>query len=165
MELYYILVQNAPPPLRHVLCERVAAADGFWLYKYIPRYDKYIDYGYAEDLGQLKLIITQKYGLFEETFLVRGFEEAAKLFALRAFPRIIYLRPGETFCTRISGELFFAVLKDGDIDLAKWLDSRKPRSLEEALERLSEYAEKTGMWIILKHGPNYASAYGAYPSP
>ncbi len=167
MELYYVLVQNATPPPRHVLCERVAAAGGgFWLYKYIPRYGKYIDDGYAKDLGELKYIIAQRYGWFEETFLVRGFEKTAKLFTLHAFPRIIYLRPGETFCTRISGELFFAVLKDGDVDhVAKWLDSREPRSLEEALERLSEYAEKRDMWIILKHGPNYASAYGAYPSP
>jgi len=166
MELYYVFVQNTTPPPRHVLCERaVAAAGGFWVYKYVPRYGKFFDDGYAKDLGELKYIITERYGWFEETFLVRGFEKTARLFALRAFPRIIYLRPGETFCTRISGELFFAVLKDGDIDLVKWLDSGKPRSLEEALGRLSEYAEKTDMWIIFKHGANYASAYGAYPSP
>jgi len=167
MELYYVLVQNATSPPRHVLCERVAAAaGGFWLYKYIPRYDAYIDDGYARDLGELKYIITQRYGRFEETFLVRGFEEAANLFTLRAYPRIIYLTPGETFCTRISGELFSAVLKDGVIDhVAKWIDGEKPRSLQEAMERLSEYAQRVGAWVIFKHGANYAVAYLAYPSP
>jgi len=166
MELYYVLVQNAAPPPRHVLCERVAvAAGGFWLYKYKPRYG-IIDDGCARDLGELKYIFTQRYGRFEETFLVRGFEEAANLFTLRAYPRIIYLTPGETFCTRISGELFSAVLKDGVIDhVAKWIDGEKPRSLQEAMERLSEYAQRVGAWVIFKHGANYAVAYLAYPSP
>jgi len=165
MELYYVLVQNATSPPRHVLCERVAvAAGGFWLYKYKPRYDTYIDDGYAKDLGELKYIITQRYGWFEETFLVRGFEEAANLFTLRAYPRIIYLTPGETFCTRISGELFSAELR-GDIEhVVKWIRTEKPKTLEEALRGLSEYAQRVGAWVIFKRWPNYASAYLAYPS-
>jgi hypothetical protein len=165
MELYYVLVQNAAPPPRHVLCERVAAAaGGFWLYKYIPRYG-IIDDGYAKDLGELKYIITQRYGWFEETFLVRGFEKAANLFTLRAYPRIIYPTPGETSCTRISGELFSAELR-GDVEyVKKWIDGKKPRSLQEAMERLSEYAQRVGAWVIFKHGANYAVAYLAYPSP
>ncbi len=168
MELYYILVQNAPPPPRHVLCERVvAAAGGFWLYKYIPKYDMYIDDEYAKDLGQLKLIITERYGWFAETFLVRGFEKTARLFELHAYPRVIYMTPQETFCTRISGELFSADLRGDDIDyLEKWPDGmEKPKSLKEALERLSEYAQKTGKWVIFKRWPNYAVAYAAHPSP
>jgi len=82
----------------------------------------------------LKYIITQRYGWFEETFLVRGFEEVASLFILRAYPRIICLTPGETFCTRISGELFSAELRGGDVEhVVKWIDGAKePRTLEEA---------------------------------
>jgi len=128
MELYY--VQNAAPPPRHVSCERVAAAaGGFWLYRYIPRYS-IIDDGYAKDLGELKYIITQRYGWFEEALLVRGFEEAASLFILRAYPRIICLTPGETFCTRINGELFSAELR-GDVEhVVKWIDGAKePKTL------------------------------------
>ena len=131
MELYYVLVQNAAPPLRHVLCERVAAAaGGFWLYRYKHRYG-IIDDVNAKDLGE-KYIITQRYGWFEEALLVRGFEEAASLFTLRAYPRIICLTPG-TFCTRISGELFSAELR-GDVEhVVKWIDGAKePRTLEEA---------------------------------
>ena len=168
MELYYVLVQNATPPPRHVLCERVvAAAGGFWLYKYKPRYDTYIDDGYAKDLGELKYIITQRYGRFEETFLARGFEEAANLFVLRGFPRVIYLTPQETFCTRISGELLSAELRGNDVEyVGRWIDgTEEPRSLQEALERLSEYAQKVDAWVIFKHGVNYAVAYLAYPSP
>jgi len=53
VELYYV-VQNAAPPPRHVSCERVAAAaGGFWLYRYKPRYG-IIDDVYARDLGELK---------------------------------------------------------------------------------------------------------------
>ena len=168
MELYYVLVQNATPPPRHVLCERVVAADGgFWVYKYVPRYGKFFDNGYAKDLGELKYIITERYGWFEETFLVRGFEKTARLFALRAFPRIIYLRPGETFCTRISGELFSGELRGNDVEYVKrWIDgTEKPKTLEEALRGLSEYAQRVGAWVVFKHGANYAVAYLAYPSP
>jgi hypothetical protein len=165
MELYYVLVQNARPPPRHVLCERVAA-DGFWLYRYVPRCNKFVDDGYARDLGELKYIITQRYGWFEETFLVRGFEKTADLFSLRAYPRVIYLTPGETFCTRIGGELFAGELRGGKVKyVKKWIDDTAPRSLQETMERLSEYAQKVDAWVIFKHGVNYAVAYLAYPSP
>jgi hypothetical protein len=166
MELYYVLVQKAPPPPRHVLCERVAAAGGFWLYKYVSRYDMYIDDGYAKDLGELRFIITKKYGWFEEVFLARGFEEVANLFVLRGFPRVIYLTPQETFCTRISGELFSGELRGDEVEYVKrWIDGTEPRSLQEALGRLSEYAQKVDAWVIFKHYINHAVAYLAYPSP
>jgi len=167
MELYYVLVQNAPPP-RHVLCERVAAAaGGFWLYKYIPRYDMYIDDRYARDLGELKYIITQRYGWFEETFLIRGFEATARLFELRKFPRVIYTTLHETFCTRISGELFAGELRGEKVEyVKKWIGgAEEPKTLEEALRGLSEYAQKVDAWVVFKHGANYAAAYLAYPSP
>jgi hypothetical protein len=168
MELYYVLVQNAPPPPRHVLCERVAAAaGGFWLYRYIPRHNKFIDDGYAKDLGELKYIITQRYGWFEETFLVRGFEKTARLFELSGFLRVVYLTPRETFCTRISGELFSAELRGDKVEYVKrWIDgAEEPKTLEEALRGLSEYAQKVDAWVIFKHGANYAVAYLVYPSP
>jgi len=168
MELHYVLVQNAPLP-RHVLCERVAVADdGFWLYRYVPRHDKFFDDGYAKDLGHLKLILTEKHGYFDEVFLVKGFERVAKLFALRTFPRIIFLTPGETFCTRISGEVFDGdIRRNGEIEFAKkWIDDvERPKTLQEALERLNEYAERSGAWVIFKYYTKYASAHLAYPSP
>jgi hypothetical protein len=128
----------------------------------------YVDEGFAKDLGQLKLMLAERHGWFEETFLVKGFEKTASLFALRGYPRIIYLRPGETFCTRISGEVFNADLRNGgEIEyLSKWIDDAdKPKTLEEALERLNEYAERNNAWIILKLRPRFASARLAYPSP
>jgi len=166
MEMYYVLVQNARPPPRHVLCGRVVATGGFWLYRYIPRHNKFIDDGYAKDLGQLKLVLTEKYGWFDEVFLVKGFEEVAKLFALRAYPRIIFLTPGETFCTRISGEVFYGDIRHNEIEFVKkWIDDTEPRSLQEALERLNKYAEKNDAWVILKYHTKYVSAHLAYPSP
>jgi hypothetical protein len=168
VELYYVLVQNTPPPPRLVPCERVAAAaGGFWLYRYVPRYGVFIDEGYAKDLGELKYIITKRHGWFEETFLVRSFEEVAKLFALRPYPRVIYLAPGETFCTRISGEIFDADLRGDKVEyVKKWIDGAKePETLEEALRGLSEYAQRVGAWVIFRHYINHAVAYLAYPSP
>ncbi len=168
MELYYVLVQNAAPSPRHVLCERVvAAAGGFWIYKYVPRYDMFFDDGYAKDLGELKYIITQRHGWFEETFLVKGFENTVKLFALRGYPRIIYLRPGETFCTRISGEPFAGELRNGKVEYVdRWIEGlEKPKTLEEVLRGLNNYAERIGAWVIFKHLPSYAVAHLAYPSP
>ena len=167
MELYYVLVQNAPPPPRHVLCERVAAADGFWLYRYIPRYGEYVDSGYARHLGELKHVIAERYGWYEEVFLIKGFEKTAELFALRGYPRIIFLMPGETFCTRISGEVFNGdIRRNGEIEFVKkWIDVERPKTFQEALERLNEYAEKNDAWIILKYHTKYVSARLAYPSP
>jgi hypothetical protein len=46
----------------------------------------------------------------------------------------------------------------------KWIRTEKPKTLEEALRGLSEYAQRVGAWVIFKRWPNYASAYLAYPS-
>jgi len=167
MELYYVLVQNTPPPPRLVPCERVAAAGGFWLYSYDPKYDIYIDEVLLKDLGQLKLLITKRYGWLEETFLVRRFEEVANLFVLRAYPRVIYLTPRERFCTRLGDTLLYADLKGDNIKNVKkwWLDGEEPKTVSEALEKLSGYAQKHDKWIIFKHRAGYATAYEAYPSP
>ncbi len=163
MELHYVLVQDAAGR-RHVLCERVAvAAGGLWVYRYIPRYGIYIDEGFMKDVEELKRVIAQKYN---EVFLVKGFEEAASFFA-RPYPKIIQLAPEETFCTRISGEVFDCDLRGEEIEyLGKWISGvEKPKSLSEALEKLNEYAERLGAWVILKRYPRYASAHLAYPSP
>ena len=164
MELHYVLIHAKQ--LRHVLCERAAAAGGLWLYKYIPRYDKFIDDGYAEDLGQLRLMLMERYGQFE-MLLIKGFEEVVKRFALPAYPRIINMTPGETFCTRISGELFSAELRGDKVEyVGKWIDGiKEPKTLEEALRGLSEYAQRVDAWVIFKHYANHAFAYLAYPSP
>ena len=168
MELHYVYVRNTQPPLRHVPCERVAVADGFWLYRYIPRYGKFIDDGYAPDLNQLRLILTQRHGQFNEMLLLKGFEEAAKLFALTAYSRIIHLSPKETFCTRISGEVFDGELRrNGEVGFVKkWINGiEKPKTIQEALERLDEYAKNNDAWIIFKRYPSNAFAYLVYPSP
>ena len=166
MELHYVLIHAKQ--LRHVLCERVAAAaGGLWLYKYIPRYGKFIDDGYAEDLGQLRQMLMERHSQFDQMFLIKGFEEVVKVFVLPAYPRIIYLTPGETFCTRISGELFSAELRGDKVEhVVKWIDGAKePKTLEEALRGLSEYAQRVDAWVIFKHYANHAFAYLAYPSP
>jgi hypothetical protein len=99
--------------------------------------------------------------------LIKGFEKTAGLFALRGYPRIIFLMPRETFCTRISGEVLNGdVTRNGEIEFVKkWIDVERPKTLQEALERLNEYAEKNDAWIILKYYTKYVSARLAYPSP
>jgi hypothetical protein len=167
MELHYVYIQSTSH-LRHILCERVAVvAGGFWLYRYMPRYDKFIDAGYASDLNQLKLILTERYGRFDKMLLVRDFEEVVKLFA-REHPRVIHLMPGETFCTQISGEVLDCELhRNGEVGfIKKWISGmEKPKNLQEVLERLDEYARKNGTWVIFKRYPSNAFAYLAYPSP
>lgn len=63
MELHCVLIHAKQ--LRHVLCERVVFATGLWLYKYVPRCGKFIDDGYAKDLGQLRQMLMERYGQFD----------------------------------------------------------------------------------------------------
>jgi hypothetical protein len=171
MELYYILAQTKNPPPRHVLCERVAVvAGGFWLYRYVTKYDIYVDEGFAKDLGELRLMISQRHGWYDEVFLIKGFEKVANLFTLRGYRRIMLLRQGETFCTRISGEVLDATIRNnGEIEYlskSKWIDDKeKPKTLKEALEKLDEYAEKKDAWVVLQLWPRFAFARLVYPSP
>jgi hypothetical protein len=74
---------------------------------------------------------------------------------------------GETFCTRISGELFAGEMRNGEVKfMKKWIDGvEKPKTIQEALEKLDEYAKKLNAWVIFKHYVNHAFAYLAYPSP
>ena len=167
MELHYVLIQDAKQ-FRHVLCERVVfAAGGLWLYRYIPRYGKFIDDGYAEDLGQLRQMLMERYGQLDKVLLIKGFEKVVKVFAPPAYPRIIDMTLGETFCTRISGELFAGEFHNGEVKfIEKWIDGvEKPKTIQEALEKLDEYAKKLDAWVIFKHYANHAFAYLAYPSP
>jgi hypothetical protein len=164
MELRYVLIQDAE--LRHVLCERVAVAGGLWLYRYVSKYDVFVDEGYAEDLDRLKQMLAERYR-FGRLLLIKGFEEAVKHFALCGYPRVICLKPGETFCTRISGEVFEGELRGGgEFEFVEmWMNAERPKSLKEALEKLDEYAERRGAWVILKRYPRHVFAYLAYPSP
>jgi hypothetical protein len=167
MEMYYIVMQTP----QWLLCERAVRTDnGYLLYEYDPENDIYTDSGYAKDLGAL-FMISARYGWHEtRLFLLRSFEEAARLFAMRKFPRIIHLARAEHFCAR-RGDVLFTVKWDydaeGDVFIKKmewWLDSEEePRSLKDALERLSEYAEKRGVWIALRERIKEATAYEVYP--
>jgi hypothetical protein len=97
---------------------------------------------------------------------MKGFEKTANFFVLRRYPRIIYLALKEMFCTRIGGEVFNGELHGNEVVyVKKWIGGREPKSLQEVLERLSEYALNADAWIIFKHGGFYAVAYLAYPSP
>jgi hypothetical protein len=59
------------------------------------------------------------------------------------------MTPQETFCTRIGGELFAGELRGNEIEYVKrWIDGAEPGSLQEAMERLSEYAQKVDAWVI-----------------
>jgi hypothetical protein len=141
--------------------------NGYWLYKFDE--STYTDSGYAEDLEDLKFLISARYdwrrlGLF----LVRSFEEVARLF-ITPLPRIIYLARADVFCIK-SGDILFSVKWDYDADghffvkKMEWrLGSSPPRSLKDALERLSDYAKKRGVWIVLRETIKEATAYEVYP--
>jgi len=167
MEMHYVVMETP----RWLLCERVVRTDdGYLLYEYDPENDVYTDSGYAKDLGALKFMISARYGWHEtRLFLLRSFEVAARLFAMRKFPRIIHLARAEHFCAR-TGDVLFTVKWDYDADggfLVKkieWLlGGEEPRSLKDALERLSGYAEKRGVWIALREWIKEAAAYEVSP--
>jgi hypothetical protein len=165
MEMYYI-VTDIP---RWLLCERVVKLDnGYWLYKF-DESNAYTDSGYAEDLEDLKFLISARYdwrrlGLF----LARSFEEVAKMFD-SSWPRIIHLAMADIFCVK-RGDVLFSVKWDYDaedrffVKKMEWgLGSSPPRSLKDALERLSDYAKKRGVWIVLRETIKEATAYEVYP--
>jgi hypothetical protein len=164
MEMYYVLAQN-PPSTRRVLCERVAAVGyGFWLYRYDPSLGRYVDVGYARDLGQVKLEIASQHGVwFHELFLIKGFEKTANLFVLRGYPRVIYLMPQEDFCVRTADTIFSAEIDGGEMRVEEWIGGEKPKSVKEALEALSNYAQRANTWVVFKHGAGRAEARLAIP--
>ena len=167
METYYIVMQTP----RWLLCERaVRTIDGYLLYEYVPDDDIYTDSGYAKDLEDLQFMMSFRYGVKSELLLVRSFEEAARLFAMRKFPKIIHLARADVFCTR-RGDVLFSVKWDYDADgrffvkkMEWWLDG-KPPNVEAALRRLNEYAEKKNRWIVLREAIKEATAYELHPSP
>ena len=166
MEMYYIVMQTP----RWLLCERaVRTIDGYLVYEYVPDGDIYTDSGYAKDLEDLQFVMSFRYGVKSELLLVRSFEEVARLF-ITPLPRIIYLARADVFCIK-SGDILFSVKWDYDADghffvkKMEWgLGSSPPRSLKDALERLSDYAEKRGVWIVLREWIKEATAYEVYPS-
>jgi hypothetical protein len=166
MEMYYIVMQTP----RWLLCERaVRTIDGYLLYEYVPDDDIYTDSGYAKNLEDLQFMMSFRYGVKSELLLVRSFEETARLFAMRKFPKIIHLARADVFCTR-RGDILLNIKWDYDADghffvkKMEWrLGSSPPRSLKDALERLSDYAKKRGVWIVLRETIKEATAYEVYP--
>jgi hypothetical protein len=165
MEMYYI-VTDIP---RWLPCERaVKIGNGYMLYEFDPETNVYTDSGYASSLEDLRFIISFRYGIKSELFLVRSFEEVAKMFASR-FPRIIHLARVDVFCVR-RGDVLFYVKWDYDADgnlffkKFEWfLGGEEPRTVAEALEKLNEYAEKRDVWILLRELIKQATAYEIYP--
>jgi len=164
MERYYI-VTDIP---RWLLCERAVRTDnGYLLYEYDPENDIYTDSGYASSLENLRFIISARYGWRKfELFLVRSFEEVAKMFASR-FSRIIHLARGDIFCAK-RGDVLFSVKWDYDaegngfIKKMEWrLDGKEPETIGEALERISNYAKTYNKWVVLREWIKEATAYEA----
>jgi hypothetical protein len=162
MEMHYI-VTNIP---QWLLCERAAkTGSGYMLYVYVPENDIYTDSGYASSFEDLQFIISFRYGIRSKLILVRSFEEVAKMFASRQFPRIIHLARADVFCVR-KGDVLFSAKWDydvkGDVFIKKmeWrLDGEKPVTVGEALTRLNEYAELHHKWIVLKGWTREVAAY------
>jgi hypothetical protein len=168
MEMYYIIT-DIP---RWLLCERAVRIDnGYLLHEYDPENDIYTDSGYASSLEDLRFIMSARYGWRKfELFLVRSFEEVAKMFASR-FPRIIHLARADVFCIK-RGDVLFNVKWDYDADgnlffkKFEWfLGGEEPGTVAEALERLNEYAEKRDVWILLRELIKQATAYEVRPIP
>ncbi len=163
MEMYYV-VTDIP---RWLLCERaVKIGNGYWLYKFDPETNVYTDRGYASSLGDLRFIISFRYGK-SELLLVRSFEEVARMF-VSSWPRIIHLARADVFCIK-RGDVLFSVKWDYDADIfikkiEWWLDGEEPKTVREALARLNEYAEKHNKWIVLREWIKEATAYEVYPS-
>ena len=165
MKRYYITTQ----PLPSLLCERaVETNSGYLLYEYIPENNIFKDSGYAKDLEDLKFIIRARYGFYKSVHLLEGFEEVAKTFDT-PLPRIIHLARAQILCAR-EGDVLFSVKWDYDPEgrlffkRFEWLlDGKEPETLQEALKRLSEYAETRGSWIAFRELIKEAAAYEVYP--
>jgi hypothetical protein len=160
MEMYYVVMETP----RWLPCERVVKmGNGYWLYKFDPETNVYVDNGYASSLEDLRFIISFRYDTKSELLLVRDFEEVARLFVSR-FSRIIHLGRREHFCVR-RGDVLFSVKWDYDggglfIKKIDWrLDGEPPTNIEEALRRLNEYAEKNNRWVVLREVIKEATAY------
>jgi hypothetical protein len=129
----------------------------------------YVDSGCAKDLGRIWLMISARYGWPAELFLAKKFDEAARLFVPRPFPRIIRLAVDEWFCARRGGDdLLYAEWShvDGGVVVKKmeWqLDGEPLKTIDEALSRLNEYGENTTGGLSLKERIKYATAYEVHP--
>jgi hypothetical protein len=165
MKRYYIVTK----PMPQLLCERaVETKGGYLLYEYVPERDAFVDSGYAESLESLKLAVRARYGFNKTVHLTTSFEEAVKYFSVSP-PRVIQLSRVDEFCARASDILYYEKWDydaEGNLFIKRkeWrLDGEEPQSFEEALQRLSKYAVKTGKWIVLRHLLKQAVAYEVYP--
>ena len=162
MKKYYIVIQ----PIPSLLCERaVETNNGYLLYEYVPENNIFIDSGYAKDL---EFIIRARYGFHKSVHLAESFEEVVKVFDT-PLPRIIHLSRAQEFCVR-KGDVLFSAKWDYDADgnfffkKFEWLlGGEEPKTVAEALERLNEYAERRGVWILLREMIKSMTAYEVYP--
>jgi len=165
MKRYYIVTE----PMPQLLCERaVETKVGYLLYEYEPERNTFVDSGHVESLESLKLAVRARYGFNKMVHLATSFEEAVKHFDVSP-PRVINIGRYDVFCVREGDTLYYEKWDydaEGSIYIKKreWhLDGEEPQSFEEALQRLSEYAVKSGKWIVLRHLLRQAVAYEIYP--
>jgi hypothetical protein len=145
----------------------VKTSSGYLLYEYDPERGIFVDSGYAKNLEDLDFKIRARYGFHKSVHLV-SFEEVVKMFDA-PLPRIIQLSRSDVFCVR-EGDVLFSAKWDYDADghafikRLEWqLDGEEPTNIAEALRRLSEYAEKSGRWIVVRYMLKSAVAYEVYP--
>ena len=164
MKRYYIVAEPAP----QLLCERVVETDaGYLLYEYKPENNAFADSGCVESLESLEPAIRARYGLNKSVHLATSFEEAVKRFNVSP-PRVINVARYDVFCIR-EGDVLLHAKWDYDaegrffIKRFDWRLDDEPKSINEALEMLSKYAEKHNRWIVLRHLLREVVAYEVYP--
>jgi len=164
MKRYYIVAEPAP----QLLCERVVETDaGYLLCECRPENNAFVDSGCVESLESLELAIRARYGFNKSAHLATSFEEAVKRFDISP-PRVINTPRHAVFCAR-KGDVLFHAKWDCDaegrffIKRFDWRLDGEPKSINEALEMLSKYAEKHNRWIVLRHLLREVVAYEVYP--
>jgi hypothetical protein len=167
MKRHYIVVE----PIPQLLCERaLKIGDRYLLYEYNPKNNTFVDSGYVESLETLELAIRARYGFNKSVHLATSFEEAMKHFDVSP-PRVVNIARYDVFCIH-KGDILFYAKWDHDaggnyfIKRFEWrLDSEEPKTIEEAIKMLSEYAKKYNRWVVLRHLLRQVVAYEAYPEP
>jgi hypothetical protein len=165
MERFYIVIK--PPP--QLLCERVAETrDGYLLYEHDQGSGIFVDSGYVESIEALKFAIRARYGFSKSVYLTTSFEEAVKHFDVSP-PRIINIVRYDVFCVR-KGDILFYAKWDHDakgnafLKRFEWrLDGEEPKSIDEAIERLSEYAIRHDRWVVSRHLLKQIVAHEVHP--
>jgi hypothetical protein len=165
MKKYYIVIKPHP----WLLCERAVETDhGYLLYEYDPKNNTFVDSGYVKSLESLEFAIRARYGFHQTVHVASSFEEAVQHFDISP-PRIINIARYDVFCVS-EGDVLFHAKWDYDendnffIKRFEWrLDGEEPKSIDEALERLSNYAVKHNKWIVRRYILKEVVAYEVYP--